>query len=317
MIGNVMRPHDTAYLTFSRQEWLNFRHDAPMTLTEADLAALHGQVETVSLQEVSEIYLPLSRLLSFYVEAMQHVHGATQHFLGTAEPKVPYIIGVAGSVAVGKSTSSRVLQALLSRWPHHPRVQVVTTDGFLYPNYYLEQNGLMERKGFPESYDLGAFLQFLIDVKSGKPLVKAPVYSHQAYDIMPNTFIDINKPDILIVEGLNILQTGLAKPKQSPLFISDFFDFSIFVDADMDVIQNWYIDRVIKFSQTTFRDPESYFHSVSKMPLHELTPFAEKVWRDINAVNLVQNILPYRDRAQLILKKDKHHAVMEVKLRKL
>ena len=312
-----MRPHDTAYLTFSRQEWLNFRHDAPMTLTESDLDALHGQVETVSLKEVSEIYLPLSRLLSFYVSATQTVHQATQDFLGTPEPKVPYIIGVAGSVAVGKSTSSRILTALLSRWPNHPKVTVVTTDGFLYPNYYLEQNGLMERKGFPESYDLGAFLQFLIDVKSGKPLVKAPVYSHQSYDILPNTFIDVKKPDILIVEGLNILQAGVARSKQSPVFISDFFDFSIFVDADMDVIQKWYIDRVVKFSQTTFRDPQSYFHTISQMPVEEITVFAEKVWRDINAVNLMQNILPCRDRAHLILKKDGNHAVEQVKLRKL
>ncbi|MDP1574700.1 MAG: type I pantothenate kinase [Coxiellaceae bacterium] len=312
-----MRPHDSAYLTFSREEWLNFRHDAPMTLTEGDLDALHGQVETVSLKEVSEIYLPLSRLLSFYVSGTQTVHLATQDFLGTPEPKVPYIIGVAGSVAVGKSTSSRILTALLSRWPNHPKVAVVTTDGFLYPNYYLEQNGLMERKGFPESYDLGAFLQFLIDIKSGKPLVKAPVYSHQSYDILPNTFIDVKKPDILIVEGLNILQTGVARPKQSPVFISDFFDFSIFVDADIDVIQKWYVDRVVKFSQTAFRDPHSYFHAISTMPVDEVAVFAAKVWRDINAVNLVQNILPCRDRAHLILKKDKYHAVEQVKLRKL
>lgn len=312
-----MRSHDTAYLTFSRQEWLNFRHDAPMTLTESDLDALHGQVQTVSLKEVSEIYLPLSRLLSFYVEGTQSVHRATQQFLGSPEPKVPYIIGVAGSVAVGKSTASRILTALLSRWPNHPRVQVVTTDGFLYPNYFLEQNDLMERKGFPESYDLGAFLQFLIDIKSGKSLVKAPVYSHQSYDILPNTFIDVKKPDILIVEGLNILQTGTAKPWQSPVFISDFFDFSIFVDADMPIIQQWYVDRVVKFSQTTFRDPQSYFHDISKMPIDEIVVFAEKVWREINAVNLIQNILPYRDRAHLVLKKDENHAVEMVKLRKM
>lgn len=312
-----MRPHDSAYLTFTRKEWLNFRHDAPMTLTEADLEALQGQVESISLQEVADIYLPLSRLLSFYVEAAQHVHQATEQFLGKSEPKVPYIIGIAGSVAVGKSTTSRVLKALLSRWPGHPNVQVVTTDGFLYPNYFLEQNGWMDRKGFPESYDLGAFLQFLIDVKSGKSLVKAPIYSHQSYDIIPKTFLDVRKPDILIVEGLNILQTSMLKPYQTPIFISDFFDFSIFVDAEMDVISSWYVDRVVKFSQTTFCDPASYFHSLSKLSMSEIKTFAEGVWKKINAVNLIQNILPCRDRAQLILKKDENHAVSEVRLRKL
>ena len=308
----------TAYLTFTRQEWLNFRDDAPLTLTEADLDALHGQTEIVSLSEVADIYLPLSRLLSFYVTAMQSLHQSTQHFLRKPEPKVPYIIGVAGSVAIGKSTSSRVLQALLSRWPNHPRVAVVTTDGFLYPNQYLEQQGLMNRKGFPESYDVNALLKFLIDVKSGKNLVKAPVYSHQSYDIISNELIEVNKPDILIMEGLNILQTGLQKSRQaSSLFVSDFFDFSIFVDAETDVIKQWYVDRVVKFSQTTFCNPQAHFHSLSKINPHEVKVFAEKIWHDINEVNLLQNILPCRDRAHLILKKDKNHAVEQVKLRKL
>lgn len=309
---------ETAYLTFSRQEWLNFRSDMPLTLTEADLDALHGQMEMVSLKEVAEIYLPLSRLLSLYVTAIQSLHQASQDFLGKPEPKVPYIIGVAGSVAVGKSTSSRILQALLSRWPNHPKVTVLTTDGFLYPNKILEEQGIMNRKGFPESYDLNALLQFLIDVKSGKSSVKAPTYSHQSYDIIPDEFIEVNKPDILILEGLNILQTGLQKPgQQTPIFVSDFFDFSIFVDAEMDVIKQWYVERVVKFSQTTFCDPNVYFHYLSKMNPEEIFQFASRVWDEINAINLLQNILPCRERAQLILKKDAAHAVEQVKLRKL
>lgn len=314
----MMGISETAYLSFTRQEWLNFRSDTPLTLTESDLDVLHGQMETVSLKEVAEIYLPLSRLLSLYVTAMQSLHQASQRFLGRPEPKVPYIIGVAGSVAVGKSTSSRVLKALLSRWPNHPSVSVVTTDGFLYPNQVLEEQGLMNRKGFPESYDLNALLQFLIDVKSGKNSVKAPVYSHQSYDVIPDEYVTVNKPDILILEGLNILQMGVQKfGQQMPLFVSDFFDFSIFVDADVDVIQKWYVNRVVKFSQTTFRDPNVYFHFLSKMKPEEVFQFATQIWKEINEVNLLQNILPCRDRAQLILKKGHDHAVEQVKLRKL
>ena len=308
----------TAYLTFSRQQWLGFRHDMPLTLTESDLDALHGQMEMVSLKEVEEIYLPLSRLLSFYVTAMQSLHQATQQFLGTPEPKVPYIIGVAGSVAVGKSTSSRILQALLSRWPNHPCVSLVTTDGFLYPNHILEAQGILNRKGFPESYDVNALMQFLVAVKSGKKHVKAPVYSHQSYDIMPNEFITVDQPDILILEGLNILQSGVQKLGSQPaVFVSDFFDFSIFVDAEVAVIKKWYVNRVVKFSETAFKNPNAHFHYLSKMNPEEIERFAERVWMDVNELNLFQNILPFRDRAQLILKKDANHAVQQVKLRKL
>lgn len=308
----------SAYLTFSRQEWRGFRCDTPLTLTESDLDALHGQIETVSLKEVEEIYLPLSRCLSFYVTAMQTLHQATQQFLGKPEPKVPYIIGVAGSVAVGKSTTSRILQALLSRWPNHPRVSLVTTDGFLYPNHILEAQDILNKKGFPESYDVTALKQFLIDVKSGKDTVNAPVYSHQLYDILPHEYVTVSKPDILILEGLNILQSGAQKTgQQSTLFISDFFDFSIFVDADVAIIKEWYIHRVVKFSQTAFKNPNAHFHYLSKMHPEAVVQFAENVWTDINELNLFQNILPCRDRAQLILKKDRNHAVEEVKLRKL
>ncbi len=313
-----MNIDQTAYLTFTRQEWLNFRSDMPLTLTEADLNALHGQMETVSLEEVADIYLPLSRLLSLYVTAMQSLHLASQNFLGKPEPKVPYIVGVAGSVAVGKSTSSRILQALLSRWPNHPSVTVVTTDGFLYPNKMLEAQGLMNKKGFPESYDINALMTFLIDVKSGKDNVKAPIYSHKSYDVISDECITVNKPDILILEGLNILQTSVQKPGQNPaVFVSDFFDFSIFVDAKTEHLKQWYVDRVVKFSQTTFRDPGVYFHYLSKMSVDEVTRFARQVWEEINAVNLVQNILPCRERAQLILQKGLDHRVTQVKLRKL
>ncbi|MCX7125194.1 MAG: type I pantothenate kinase [Gammaproteobacteria bacterium] len=313
-----MSANQTAYLTFTRKEWLNFRDEMPLTLSETDLVALHGQMETVSLKEIEEIYLPLSRLLNLYVTAMQSLHQASQDFLRKPEPKVPYIIGVAGSVAVGKSTVSRILKALLSRWKNHPSVTVVTTDGFLYPNHILEEQGLMNRKGFPESYDVNALLQFLIDVKSGKNNVKAPVYSHQCYDIIPDEFIEISKSDIVIVEGLNIFQTGASKPGLQPaLFVSDFFDFSIFVDAETDVIKQWYVERVVKFSQTTFRDPKSYFNYVSKMNSTEIKPFAERIWHSVNEVNLFENILPCRERAQLILKKGLGHAVEQVRLRKL
>ncbi len=308
----------SAYLTFLREDWLCFRKDYPLTLTEADLAELQGHTETISLTEIEAIYLPLSRLLSFYVTAMQGLHSASGRFLGTPEPKVPYIIGVAGSVAVGKSTTSRALKALLSRWPNHPSVTVVTTDGFLYPNAVLEEQGLMQRKGFPESYDLNALLNFLQAVKSGEHNAKAPIYSHQTYDIVPNEFIEVGKPDIVILEGLNILQTGVQKPNQkTELFVSDFLDFSIFVDAETSIIQQWYIDRVVKFSQTTFRDPNSYFYYLSKMKPEEIHQFAERIWKEINEINLFQNILPYRERAQLILKKGANHLVEQVKLRKL
>ena len=313
-----MSVEQTAYLTFSREDWLQFRSDTPLTLTETDLHLLHGQIETVSLKEVTDIYLPLSRLLNLYVTAMQSLYRASQQFLGQSEPKVPYIIGVAGSVAIGKSTTSRVLKALLSRWPDHPRVTVVTTDGFLYPNHVLEQQGIMNRKGFPESYDLNALLQFLVDVKSGKNNVKAPLYSHKFYDVIPNEFISVDQPDIVILEGLNILQPGISKfGKYADLFVSDFFDFSIFVDAEIDVIKQWYIERVVKFSQTTFRDSSVYFHYLSKMQPPEVYQFAEKVWHEINEVNLFQNILPCRERAQLILKKSRDHSVEQVRLRKL
>lgn len=303
------------YLQFSRDQWCHFRQDTPLTLNEADLEKLQGVNEIVSMQEIEEIYLPLSRLLNLYVTATQSLYQASGEFLGTPEPKVPYIIGVAGSVAVGKSTTSRVLQAMLSRWPDHPKVTLVTTDGFLYPLAELEKRDLLSQKGFPESYDLQALLKFLMAIKSGEGPVYAPVYSHHVYDILPDKFVEVDRPDIVIVEGLNILQTGSID--EAGVFVSDFFDFTIFVDAETDNIKRWFVERVLEFRATAFKDPKAYFHSISKMTQEETTKFSERVWREINERNLFENILPFKNRARLILKKGLNHAVQKVLLRKL
>ncbi len=305
------------YLSFTRQEWCDFRQNTPLTLTESDLEKLHGQTEVVSLKEVEEIYLPLSRLLSFYVTATQGLHQATSRFLGKPEPKVPYIIGVAGSVAVGKSTTSRVLKALLSRWPNHPRVEIITTDGFLLPNIELERLSILLRKGFPESYNTAPLLDALNAIKSGKPNVNVPIYSHHTYDILPDQYETVNQPDIVILEGLNILQTGSRKAGSEKIFVSDFFDFSIFVDADNDIIKKWYINRVMNFYDSSFQQPTSYFHFLTKKSRSEVEKFAERVWNETNELNLIENILPFKDRARLILKKGENHCVERVYLRKL
>ncbi len=318
MVSASQQQNLSPYLVFTRQEWCDFRQNTPLTLTESDLEKLHGQTEVVSLTEVEEIYLPLSRLLSFYVTARQGLYEATSHFLGKPEPKVPFIIGVAGSVAVGKSTTSRVLQALLSRWPNHPRVAIITTDGFLYPNAELEQLGLMQRKGFPESYDTQYLMRVLYDIKSGQRGVKIPVYSHHSYDIVSNKYELVDQPDIVILEGLNILQTGTSKADQQPkLFVSDFFDFSIFVEAGMNTLKKWYVERVLSFCENAFQDTNAYFHYLTKLSREEVINFAEKVWREINQVNLTENILPFKHRAELILEKRENHSVQKVYLRKL
>jgi type I pantothenate kinase len=306
------------YQHFTRAEWAALRADTPLTLTERDLTHLRGLNERVSLDEVVEIYLPLSRLLNLHIRASQALHGATATFLGTNVPKVPYLIGLAGSVAVGKSTTARIMRALLARWPGHPKVDLVATDGFLYPRRALEERGIMDRKGFPESYDLRALVVFLSDVKAGQAAVAVPVYSHLTYDIVPGQVQTIERPDVLIVEGLNILQVGDRRARASePLFVSDFFDFTVYVDADVGDVRRWYVERFLTLRKTAFRDPSSYFHRYADLGDEEAEGVATQIWRDINEANLLENILPTRDRAHLVLEKGPDHAVQHVRLRKL
>jgi type I pantothenate kinase len=306
------------YRIFSRAEWATLRADTPMTLTPAEVGEVRSLNDRLDMREVEEIYLPLSRLLSLYVAATQRLFRAQQNFLGTEDSKVPYIIGVAGSVAVGKSTTARVLKALLARWPNTPRVDLVTTDGFLFPNAVLEREGLMERKGFPESYDLSALLRFLTEVKAGRYPVRAPVYSHLVYDVMPNEWVVIEQPDILVVEGLNVLQAGRPpKDGKAAPYVSDFFDFSVYLDASEEVLLRWYVDRFLTLRGTAFRDPKSYFHRYSKVSDDEAVKTATSIWTRINLVNLHENILPTQQRADLILKKGDSHLIEEVALRRL
>jgi type I pantothenate kinase len=302
------------FIEFSRAQWARLRATTPLPLSEAQLRGLVGLNDPMSLDEVADIYLPLSRLLNLYVGATQTLHAATATFVGSAAPRVPYVIGLAGSVAVGKSTISRVLQALLSRWPTHPQVDLITTDGFLLPHRVLEARGLMDRKGFPESYDVRRLLRFMADLKSGAPEVFAPVYSHLAYDVVEGDEIAIRQPDIVIVEGLNVLQTGSGR---APMFVSDFFDFSIYVDANEADIEQWYVERFMALRDTVFRNPSSYFHRYADLTPEEGRATARRLWQTINLVNLRENVLPTRDRAHLILEKGRDHAVRKVRLRKL
>ena len=302
------------FLDFSRAQWAKLRAATPLPLSEAQLKDLAGVNERMSLAEVEDIYLPLSRLLTLYVGATENLHQTIATFLGSTAPRVPFVIGLAGSVAVGKSTTSRILQALLASWPDHPRVDLITTDGFLWPRRVLEQRGLMERKGFPESYDVRRLLRFLADLKSGADEVRAPVYSHLAYDIVDGEFHAIRQPDIVIVEGLNVLQTGSGR---APMFVSDFFDFSIYVDANEADIEQWYIERFLTLRNTVFRNPSSYFHRYAELDPEEAAATARTIWQNINLVNLRRNVLPTRERAHLILEKGRDHAVRRVRLRRL
>ena len=307
-----MTAADGRYLTFGRDEWADLRAATPLTLREAELTDLRGINDRIDLDEVAAIYLPLTRLLNLYVAATQNLHKVSAAFLGTLAPKVPYVIGVAGSVAVGKSTYARILQALLSRWPDHPKVDLITTDGFLYPNAVLDGRGIMNRKGFPESYDTRRLLEFLRDLKSGVPEVRAPVYSHVVYDITDVEAV-VRQPDILILEGLNVLQVG----DESAEFVSDYFDFSIYVDADERHIEQWYVERFMTLRETVFQDPSSYFRHFADLTGEQAETMARGIWASINGKNLAENILPTRERASLILRKDADHRIREVSLRKL
>src|SRR5579859_6965126 len=306
------------YRIFTREQWARLRDDTPMTLEPGEFDRLRSMHDHLDLQEVEDIYLPLSRMLSIYVDAMQRLYYAQRQFLGIRDRKMPYIVGVAGSVAVGKSTTARVLQALLARWSPRPKVDLVTTDGFLYPNAVLERQGLMQKKGFPESYDLTRLLSFLSDVKSGRSPVRAPVYSHLTYDILPNQWQAVDQPDILIVEGVNVLQTApLPRHGKAVPVVSDFFDFSVYIDADEAVMREWYVQRFLTFRNTAFHDPRSYFHRYSLLSDDEAIATATAIWERTNLANLEENILPTRRRATLILTKGADHLIETVALRRL
>ena len=307
------------YRFFSAEEWSRFRADTPLTLTADEVKRLRSLNDPVDLDEVRRIYLSLSRLLSAHVESSQILFEQRKRFLSLSdETKTPFVIGIAGSVAVGKSTTARILAELLARWPSSPKVDLVTTDGFLYPNAILKRENMMERKGFPESYDTGALLRFLSAIKAGQPNVKAPTYSHLTYDVLPNEHRIVDRPDILIFEGINVLQSRSlpADGKIVPM-VSDFFDFSIYIHAEEGLIHNWYVERFMRLRDTAFRDPHSYFHRYATISEEEALGIAEGLWQNTNLKNLHQNILPTRPRADLILQKGENHLMESVALRKL
>ena len=305
-----------SYETFTRAEWAELRRNTPLTLNEADLVALRGLNEPITLDEVAEVILPLTRLLNLHITAVQQLVRVTDHFLGRASSPAPFVIGVAGSVSAGKSTIARVLREVLSRWVEHRSVELLTTDGFLHPNQVLQERGLMQRKGFPESYDLPRLVRFLADVKAGRDAI-APVYSHLSYDIVPGEQKVFQHPDVLIVEGINVLQPAPNHAERGArTVVSDFFDFSIFIDADEADLRNWYIARFLTLRDTAFQRPDSYFHRFAALPIEEARAMAAKIWDEINAVNLAQNIASTRDRATVVLRKSASHAVDEVWMRR-
>ena len=299
------------YIELDREQWRKLRKSMPQVLAEDELEQLRGIGDEIDLEEVSEVYLPLSRLINLRVQAHRRLNQVTETFLGEPVPQIPYIIGVCGSVAVGKSTTARVLQVLLQRWESSPHVDLVTTDGFLLPTAELERRRILHRKGFPESYDQAALLNFVTRVKSGTRNVKAPVYSHEAYDRIPGEFITVDAPDILIVEGLNVLQTGPT------LMVSDLFDFSVYVDARREDVEDWYIDRFLRLKNTAFKDPRAHFHHFAELTDEEASVIAREIWQTVNLPNLMENVLPTRVRASLVLRKGADHSVQKVRMRKI
>ncbi len=313
--GHVRSP----YVELDRDAWAALGDSIPQPLTAEELDRIRGLGDRIDLNEVQQIYLPISKLLSLHVESAGALYRAQEAFLNQPQPpRTPFVIGVAGSVAVGKSTTARVLRQLLAHWPAHPSVQLVTTDGFLLPNAELQRRGLLQRKGFPESYDRRALLRFVSDIKSGKDGVCAPIYSHTTYDVVPDQCVQIEQPDIVLVEGLNVLQPGRLDEHGRPgLAVSDFFDFSLYVDASTTDIRNWYTQRFLSLRETAFRDPSSYFHRYSKLTDEEAVAEAQSIWDTINGPNLEENILPSRGRADLVLRKASDHSVRFVRLRKI
>ena len=317
-MASTERAELSPYVDFDRAQWSALRAATPLTLTEADVDSLRGLNEPFELSEVEDVYLPLTRLLNLRFAATRDLRSVTETFLGHQPARVPFVIGIGGSVAAGKSTIARLLQALLGRWPDHPRVDLITTDGFLYPNAVLEARGLMSRKGFPESYDVRALLSFLAAIKAGEPEVRAPMYSHLTYDIVDGEEIVLRSPDIVIVEGVNVLQTPSRRGRTDlSMVVSDFFDFSIYVDASERDLEDWYIARLILLRETSLNDPRSYFNFLTRSTEEETRQFGSAVWREINLTNLRENIAPSRERAHLVIEKGSDHLVSRVRLRKL